>query len=244
MKPLRLDDVQARRLLSGAGYVVALASTGLAFDTSSLKLLGAALFGFGVPLLFATLWGDRTRPKASVPWFLFTLLAAAGFVVGGEGSGESLLLRAATLAAFGGFFLLNDHPLTPSIILTSIVLSGVVLRGDIEWENEGEGRAWFLAISVLLGLLVALLERERLQALDGVPTPWPWTVVRASFVTIWTLLVLLFQRQLQVGQLFARIGADPRGEEGRWFLFAIILVCLALAAVLFRRRRPAGEAQP
>jgi hypothetical protein len=240
----RFDDDNARRLLSAGGFAVAIASTRLTLDTETLKMLGVALIGLGVPFLLVSLWGERTRPKFSLVWTIFTFLIAAGFVVGGQEGGSTLLLRAASLAIFVGFFLLNDHPLTPSIMVSAIVLAGVVLRGDIEWEREGEGRAWFLAISVLLGVLSALLERERLQSLNGVPTPWPWTVIRASFIAIWTMVILLFQEQLQVGQLFASVGLDPRLDEGRWSLFAIILICLALAAVLFRTRKPRATTAP
>jgi hypothetical protein len=234
----RLDGENARRLLSGAGFALAIASTRLTLDRGSLNMLGAALLGLGVPLLLVSLWGERTRPKFNLVWTIVTFLLVAGFVVGGEGSPPAMMLRAACIAIFVGFFLLNDHPLTPSIMVSAVLLGGVVLRNDIEWELEGEGRAWFLAISVLLGVLSALLERERLQALNGVPTPWPWTVIRASFITLWTMLILMFQKQIQIGQLFASIGADPRGEDGRWFLFALILICLALAAILFRTRKP------
>ena len=32
-----------------------------------------------------------------------------------------------------------------------------------------------------------------------------------GFLTLWTMILLMFQKQLQPARLFAAIGADPRG---------------------------------
>lgn len=234
------DDFLAKhglRVLSGFVFAIAMAGTRLGWDTESANAIGAVLLGFAVPILVVLLWGERTRPKGNLAWTILTLLVIAAFIASGNAGFNVLLLRMFPLGLYVGFYLLHDHPLTPTMMLSAVVLS-CLFQGDIDWNVDPEGRAWGAAIAVTLACAAALLERERLQGLTGTQTAWTWTAIRLGFVALWSLLMLTFKEELQPAELFAAFGADPRGEEGRWFLVAILLVCLAIVALLFRSRKP------
>lgn len=225
------------RVLTGLVFAIAMAGTRLGWDGNSLTAIGAVVLGFSVPILVVLLWGERTRPKGNIAWTILTLLVIAAFITSSNAGFNVMLLRMFPLGLYVGFYLLHDHPLTPTMMLSAVVLS-CLFQGDIDWNVNPEGRAWGGAMAVTLGAAAAILERERLHTLVGTQTPWTWTGIRLGFIALWSLLILTFKEELQPAEIFAQIGADPRGEEGRWFLVAILLVCLAIVALLFRTRKP------
>lgn len=234
------DDFRAKhglRVLSGFVFALAMAGTRLGWDGNSANAIGAVLLGFAIPILVVLLWGERTRPKGNVAWTILTLLVIAAFITSSNAGFNVMLLRMFPLGLYVGFYLLHDHPLTPTMMLSAVVLS-CIFQGDIDWNVNQEGRAWGGAIAVTLGCVAAMLERERLQGLAGTQTPWTWTGVRLAFVAVWSLVLLTMKEEFQPAEIFAMFGVDPRFEEGRWFLVAILLVCLAIVALLFRSRKP------
>lgn len=234
-------DRHGLRVLTGFVFAVAMAGTRLGWDGNSLTHIGAVILGFGVPIAVVLLWGERTRPKGNLAWTILTLLVITAFITSSNAGFNVMFLRMFPLGLYVGFYLLHDHPLTPTMMLSAVLLSSV-FQGDIDWNVNSEGRAWGAAIAVTLGCAAAMLERERLQALVGTQTPWVWTGIRLAFIGVWTLLMLTFKEELQPAEFFANFGADPRGPEGRWFLVAILLVCLAIVALLFRSRKPRAQA--
>ncbi|HLE47692.1 MAG TPA: hypothetical protein VI818_05290 [Candidatus Thermoplasmatota archaeon] len=225
-------------VLSGASFAAALATTRLGFDGRTTTYFFTALFGLAIAGLFVFLWGDRTRPRANLGWFLLALvlLAAIGATI--ETTLDPTYFRILPFGILVGFFLLHDLTTTPSLMLGAVVFSSV-FHPEIAWHEEGDARAWWIGISVLLGVVAATFERERLQAKTAHITPWSWTIIRLAIVSIFTFVILTVKEELQTGKLFEMVGADPRGESGRWALLSILLAALVGATFLLRGKKPA-----
>ena len=225
-------------ILSGTLFAAALATTRLSFDGRTTTYFFMALLGQGVAAGLVFLWGDRTRPRANLGWFLVVLGLGAAVGATTETTLDPAYFRILPLGILVGFFLLHDLTSTPSLMLGSVVFSAL-FHPEIEWHLEGDGRAWWIAISVLLGVTASTLERERLQARTAHVTPWSWTIIRLALVVLFTFAILNFKEQIQIGRLFEMFGADPRGEAGRWALLSILLAALVGATFLLRGKKAA-----
>lgn len=230
-------------ILSATCFAAALATTRLGFDGRTTTYFFMAVLGQALAAAFVALWRDRTRPRANLGWFLAGLGLVAAIGATTETTLDPSYFRILPFGILVGFFLLHDLTSTPSLMLGAVVFSAL-FHPEIAWHEEGDGRAWWIAISVLLGVAAATLERERLQAKEAHITPWSWTIIRLAIVTIFSFAILTFKENIQTGRLFELFGADPRGESGRWALLSILLAALVGATFLLRGKKPATPPGP
>jgi hypothetical protein len=235
-------DDRVGRVATGALFALAIGFSNLGWSPQfSQRVLGAAL-GLALAGVLAYVWGERTRPKAGLIWWILGIIVLGLGVVGGTSFALPL-----TLGLFVGAFLCHDMRLTPSLMIAAAFAAALWQPGK-RWATSPEGDAWGIALAVLLGLVAALVERERLAAKQGAPMPLLWTGLRVGFLTVWTFGILSAKRDLQVGRFFASLGVDPARLEGQLFLLALIIVCLVLAGVIFRtkpaKKEPAAPGAP
>lgn len=227
------------RALTGALYVFAVAMGNVFGGAEFFMRIIAAGLGLAIPALAKWIWNERTRPKATAGWWLLTpLVLAAAYFFGAamESSPQMNLEYVLPLSVIVGVCLVHDLSLGPTLMLTSTLLA-LLLQPVDDWARLPEGHVWIVANSSLFGVVASLLERERLAYRTSPPTPWLWTGVRVGFLGLWTILCVTLREQLQVGGVFSVLGADPRGNEGRFLLLAILIGCVLVAALAFRTRK-------
>lgn len=238
-----MNELDRQRLLrAGTGLAFALSAglSQLALDTRAASAFMGAVLGLGLTIGLERLWGDRTQPKNNAAWLLIIALVLALLAVGLFAAGASpFVFRGLPAGILVGLFLAHDLTLAPTMMLTTSVLLAI-FQPQLKWPEQGEDAAWWVAFTVLFGLIAATLERERLRARDGPMTPALWTTIRLGFAALFTIFVLAIRESLHVIDLFVAVGADPRGTVGRWFLLALFLAGVVVAAFLFRNR-PAKE---
>lgn len=242
MRPIPVESLLHRGLVVVAA-ALGLGASRLALDGWFASYFLTSVAGFGLAFGVVAVWGERTRPRFNLLW-LVLLVALLGVVLAllAADAGEALP-RYAAMALLVGLFIANDHVLGPTLLVGAPILLAVFPPG-LDWQDATDSHAWMIAFSALFGLIAASLERDRLHARASAPIPWPWTVVRLGIVTAWTILVMMFKEELQVGSLFASLGLDPRGVLGRYALLALFIIALVAATFLFRGRKarqPAGE---
>lgn len=238
-----------RRELLLRGAVAVAHSLALGLSTLSNDLVfyvfPYALFGWLPALGLKRLWGPRTKPKATVGWGLVWLLAL-GVGFGGLGLGiAGLGLPVTGLVFMIALFSLHDKGSTPSLLLGSVVAPGLLFMpeffGDIQLSRASQTEAWYAAWAVLLGVVAAVLERERLARAVGRPTGWSWTGVRLAFVVLWTFLIVGARGELNVAGLFSGFGVDPATQGGQIFLFGVLLASAVVAVMVFSTKKPKEE---
>lgn len=235
-------DSLVLRLLSGAALVLGFGASRLTWDGWSFAFMASAIVGLLVAYGIVALWGERTRPRFNLVWLL--LIIALGIPIFGSlpaQTPDDATIRYLPLALLVGLFVAHNHVLGPTLLMGAPIFLAVFPPG-LEWQDATDGHAWFIAFAGLFGLFAGTLERDRLHAENSPPIPWSWTTVRLGLVTIWTILVMMFKEEVQVGRMFASLGLDPRGELGRWALLALFLLALIAASFLFRGRKlPTGD---
>ena len=200
-----------------------------------------ALLGWLPAIGLKRLWGERTKPKATPGWGLVWLLAIAlgvgGLVLGYAGLGFPLTGLAFMIALHS----IHDKGSAPTLMLGSIVVPGLLVApeflGDIDWARADQTEAWYASWAVLLGVVAAVLERERLARAAGRPTGWSWTGVRLAFVATWTFLVVGARGELNVAGLFSGFGIDPATQGGQIFLFGVLLASAVVAVFVFSSKK-------
>jgi len=222
------DRVQ--RAVTGALFACGLALTELAWRPTMTQRLLAAGLGLGTAALLAWVWGERTRPKANLLWFIAGVGAIGLGTLAGAGFGLPY-----SLGLVVGLFLCHDMRLAPTLMLSAGVGAALWQPNKI-WYAAGESDAWWVALAVLVTLSAAVVERDRLARRQGPPASPAWTAIRLGFLTIWTVGVLSAKEQLQVGRLFAAVGANPAGTTGKFMLVGVVLACLVLAGLLLRSK--------
>lgn len=220
-------------------------SAGLALSTlrggvESLGFMPFALLGWLAAWGLFRLWGPRTKPKPSAGWGLVWLVAV--------GLGLALLAGtgipywpAASLGFMVGLFSLHDKGSTPSLLLGTIVMPGLLFGPElmgVEISRANQTHAWYAAWAVLLGVVAAVVERERLARAVGRPTAWSWTGVRLAFVGLWTFLIVGARGELNVAGLFSGFGIDPATQGGQIFLFGVLLAGAVVAVMVFSSKKP------
>jgi hypothetical protein len=247
MKRLELrrpGDAMLLRLGSGAALSLGFGASRLAWDGWSLLFMASAAAGLLLAYGIVAIWGERTRPRFNLFWLLVLIvLGVPAFASLAASTPEEGLIRYAPIAIFIGLFVAHNHVLGPTLLIAGPIFLALFPIG-FEWQDATDQHAWFIAFASLFGILAGTLERDRLHARTSPPIPWLWTVVRGGLVTVWTILVMFFKEELQVGRLFAGFGLDPRGEIGRWALLALFLGALVAASFLFRGKKtePTKEA--
>lgn len=227
-------------------FLLGMALTNLGWNSQLTLRLWSALGGLVLVAALARIWGERTRPKNTWGWG-FLGLGWLAFMVYGAFAGPA---DAGATAAFAfgagllvGAALSHDLGVTPSLMVSMVTLSTLSEYNRLA-ASANEGMAWWVGLAVLIGLAAAVLERERLALREGNATPWSGIAFRLGFVTAWTVLVLTFRKQLQTGQLFAWLGADPTTTEGQLFFIALALAAILAAALFFRTGRSKPQAEP
>jgi hypothetical protein len=229
-------------LLRGAVAVAHSLALSLTVLTDQIILFPYALLGWLPAAGLKRLWGPRTKPKATAGWGLIWLLALGvglgGFALGPAGFG----LPVTALTMMIGLFSLHDKGSTPSLLLGSVIVPGLLFMpeffGDVELSRAGQTEAWYASWAVLLGVVAAVLERECLARASGRPTGWSWTGIRLSFVASWTFLVVGARGDLNVAGLFSGFGIDPASQGGQIFLFGVLLASAVVAVIVFSSKRP------
>lgn len=230
-------EERMRRAGTAALFGASLVLTNLTLTGAlALRAWGATL-GLGLAGALTWLWGERTRPKATFLSWAMGLLVLGGGLAGGTDFWLPL-----ALGLLVGFFLFHDMRLTPTLLLTATV-AAALWQSELRGVRHTESEAWWIALSVLVSLIAAVIERDRLARRQGPPMPVAWTGFRVGFLTIWTVGVLAFKENLQFGSVFELIGIDSRGFTGQLTLLAVIVICVVVAGLLFRTRpakTPAG----
>jgi len=237
------SDSALMRLLSGAALTLGFGASRLAWDGWSLFFMLSCAGGLGVAYGIVAIWGERTRPRFNLFWLLTLLvLGIPIFASIAAQTPEDAIVRYVPLAILVGLFVAHSHVLGPTLLIGAPIFLAVFPPG-LEWQDATDGHAWFIAFAGLFGIIAATIERDRLHAENSPPIPWLWSVIRLGLVTMWTILVMMFKEEVQVGRLFASFGLDPRGELGRWALLALFVLALITATFLFRGKKPTPPPQ-
>lgn len=235
----RPSDSFLWRFLSGVALTFGFGASRLTWDGWSLVFMAAGAAGLLLAFGIVALWGERTRPRFNLFWLLAVIvLGIPIFASLAAQTPEDAVIRYVPLALLVGLFIAHSHVLGPTLLIGSPIFLALFPPGLYpNWEDATDGHAWFIAFAGLFGLIAGTIERDRLHAENSPPIPWLWTVIRLGIVTIWTILIMMFKEELQVGRLFAGFGLDPRGEIGRWALLALFLIALITATFLFRGKK-------
>lgn len=224
-------------------FVLALAAGALGNVVGMVQAALGGLLGYGLAVGLELLWGERTRPKNQPLWWLLILafLVILAFTSWADGprSEERIGLTAGLLALGIGLSFRHDQGLTPSLFLAGAVWIAVLQGGRMNPDfggasRMGEAEAVWIALTVLLGIIAATLEHERLLRRTGAGTPVPWTVIRFGFLSVWTLVILSLREDVQWGRLFVLLGANLQGQDGQMFLIGVIVIAIVIAAFAFR----------
>jgi hypothetical protein len=225
-------EERVQRIATGALFAAGLALSELSWRPALAQRLFAAGLGLGTAALLAWVWGERTRPKNSLLWYVAGVAAVGLGALGGGGFAFPY-----ALGLLVGLFLVHDMRLTPSLMLAA-GLGAALWQPTKRWPSATESDAWWVALTMLFTLAAAVVERDRLARRQGPPVPPAWTAIRLGFLTIWTVGVVSAKKELQVGRLFAYFGADPTGMGGKILLLGIVVACLVAAGLLFRTKAP------
>jgi hypothetical protein len=241
----RPSDSLVLRLLTAAAFTLGFGSSRLGWDGWSalymLSAIGGLLLAFGI----VAIWGERTRPRFNLFWLLtLIVLGVPVFASLPAQQPADAIVRYVPLAILVGLFIAHSHVLGPTLLIGAPIFLAVVPPGG--WEEATDADAWFIAFSALFGLIAGTIERDRLHAENSPPIPLLWTTIRLGLVSAWTILIMMFKEEIQIGRLFAGFGLDPRGEIGRWALLALFLLSVIGASFLFRGKKatPPAEAMP
>lgn len=233
------SDSMLLRILSGAALTLGFGASRLAWDGWSLLFMVSAIGGLLLAFGIVAVWGERTRPRFNLFWLLTLLvLGIPIFASLAAQTPSDAIIRYVPLAILVGLFVAHSHAFGPTLLIGAPILLAVFPPG-LEWQDATDGHAWFIAFASLFGLVAGTIERDRLHAENSPPIPLLWTVIRLGTVTIWTILIMMFKEEIQIGRLFAGFGLDPRGEVGRWALLALFLLAVIAAAFLFRGKKAA-----
>ncbi len=231
--PRRVEE--ARRLVVIAPFLAALSAASLGDGQRMFEFASGGILGYLLAMGLELLWRERTRPKAKPIWVLLGLAWTIAVVVFAFAPPLEQVAFYQALIIVGGIGLVfrHDNGLTPSLFLAAAVIVAVMQPGLGERRFE-EGEATWIAIAVLLGIVAATLEHERLMRREGAGTAGAWTVIRMAFVGVWTIVILSLREEVQWGRVFTLFGADLRGQAGQMLLIGIILVSLVVAAFAFK----------
>lgn len=231
------SDSLLMRTLSGVALTLGFGASRLSWDRWSLFFMLGGAFGLLIAYGIVAVWGERTRPRFNLFWLLTILvLGIPIFASLAALTPQSAFVRYIPLAILVGLFVAHGHVLGPTLLIGAPIFLAVFPPG-LEWQDATDGHAWFIAFAGLFGIMAATIERDRLHAENSPPIPWLWSIIRLGLVTIWTILVMMFKEEVQVGRLFAGFGLDPRGELGRWALLALFVLALITASFLFRGKK-------
>lgn len=209
-------------------WVLGVAVAGPAAAT--LWRLGGGLLGLLLGVAVVRVWGPRTRPDGHVLWWLIGIVWIVVAMVSGNGAAFMWALPV-------GLAWRHAMAASPSLML----LSGgtlVLLQDGDWWRSAPEAAAWLLALGMLLVVMAAVLERDRLAALRGRHlAPW-WQAARGGALVAWTVAIVALRGPLQSVGMFRAIGIDPATGGGRLVLLGLMLLSLALAGILLRQKPP------
>ncbi len=228
--------VESRHVVAFLVLFFALAAGGLGSVALALQALVGGILAYGLTIGLVRLWGERTRPKFSAGWVILSLLwgVALLLVTFPEDIAWRPFYLAVLLVLAAALHARHDSGLAPTLILTASVWATVFSTGLLfatqgVREFEDADAAW-IAFGVVIGLVAATLEHERLARRRGAGTPVPWTVFRLAFVSVWTIVVVSLREDVQWGRLFVLLGADLSGQAGQMLLVGVLLAAFALAA--------------
>jgi hypothetical protein len=224
-----VTEDRLRRGLVGVLFALGLSLSSNISSIATEDRVGNSVYGLILAAIIASVWGARTRPKANVPWVLIGIVGVVGLIV----IGQTVL----AMSLLVGIFLVHDMQLTPSLILTAGTIAALWQPG-LEWFATGEETAWWIAWTLVFTTAAAIVERDRLSTKAGRSTHPAWTAFRAAFVGLWTITILSFREDIELGQLFASFGVDISEFSGQMLLVAILLGALVAAIFLFRNRKP------
>lgn len=235
---------EARRFALFMVFIIALGAAGLGMFASSSIALLSGLAGYILVTLLHVLWGERTRPQNAPMWWLLGALVAIPLVMGTFAvvpSPEWLVVPPIAVAV--ALFFRHDQNLTPTLMLGGVVWSALFMHGRIYAvpADLGESEAIWIAFAVLIGVIAATIEHDRLQRRKDAGTPPSWTVLRLAFVAVWTLVVFTLREDVQWGRIFVLLGADLSGRAGQMLLIGIIVVAIVAAAFAFQKRKEAPK---
>lgn len=246
-----MDNDKPRKVMEAERlgvFTLFIAAIGWSGTTDWVTVSGGffvAMLAYGFATGLALVWGERTRPKNKLIWWLMALALAAWLMSATldspvRGGLAELAVLHFPLAFAVALASRHDLGTTPTLMIGAVAL---LAARPSRWaflepgETPLDSDATWIALAVLLAIAAATFEHERLMRQRGAGTPGAWTTIRLGFVTLWTIAILALREDIQWGRAFTWLGADLRGQSGQMLLIGILLAALVLAAFAFQPQK-------